>query len=180
MKLKLFIALALLNIVYCASAQDIIFWSDSSANGNWEWGLGCNANNGGNWYWSTSGTGNRQRPDCFSTYNNIIKFDNGANTNMNLNSNQDFSVYRMFFLTGTPDRTINTDVGRRIFFQNWNGYNCKIENQVTFTTHTFNVDISLILAQIVWRLTLLVVIWFLIILLQTIAIIQLIFGEVNK
>ncbi len=129
----------LLIITSRVNAQDIIYWSGSSANGEWDWGNGCAADAGGNWWWTTSGPGARQRPDCNATFN-IIKFDNNVNTIMNLNSNSDYSVNQMQFLTGTSDRTINTDAGRRIFFQNNNG-NCKIENNVAVTTHTFNVDI---------------------------------------
>jgi hypothetical protein len=139
MRLKLLLAFMLLIITSRVNAQDIIYWSGSSANGEWDWGNGCAADAGGNWWWTTSGPGARQRPDCNATFN-IIKFDNNVNTIMNLNSNSDYSVNQMQFLTGTSDRTINTDAGRRIFFQNNNG-NCKIENNVAVTTHTFNVDI---------------------------------------
>lgn len=135
----LIISFAMFSITFTMNAQDEIFWSSSSANGEWDWGSGCNTNNGGNWYWNSSGTGNRQRPDCNGTFN-IIKFNNIFHTTMNLNSANDFTVNQLLFLPGTSDRTINTNAGRRILFQNNNG-NCKIENDVATTTHTFNVDI---------------------------------------
>lgn len=140
MRIKLLIiSFAMCSLTFTMNAQDEIFWSSSSANGEWDWGAGCNANNGGNWWWTTSGSGARQRPDCFSSFNKIF-FDNNVNTIMNLNSDSDYSVNQIQFLSGTSDRTINTNAGRRIFFQNNNG-NCKIENYVAVTTHTFNVDI---------------------------------------
>nr|WP_315145332.1 T9SS sorting signal type C domain-containing protein [uncultured Flavobacterium sp.] len=139
MRLKLLFAFMLLIITSRVNAQDIIYWSGSSANGEWDWGSGCTNAAGGNWWWTTSGTGARQRPDCYASFN-IIKFDNGANTTMNLNSIYDYSVNRLLFLSGTPDRTINTNGGRSLFFQNNNG-NCKIENYVAYTTHTFNVNV---------------------------------------
>lgn len=138
MKLKLLFAFAL--FTFSANGQDIIYWSVSSSNAEWDWGSGCDANNGGNWYWSTSGIGTRQRPDCNDTFN-IIKFDNGVNTTMNLNSCSDFNVNQLLFQPGTTDRTINTAVGRKLSFAGNNG-NCKIENDATLTTHTFNVAIS--------------------------------------
>lgn len=134
-----FLFFCLLLLACGASAQDLIFWSGTSANGNWEWGNGCNANDGGNWYWSTSVSGNRKRPDCYASYN-IIKFDNSTNSTMNLNSSDNFSANQILFITGTSDRTISTDASRSIYFQNNNG-NCKIENSVSGTTHTFNVPI---------------------------------------
>ena len=140
MRIKLLIiSFTMFSLTFTMNAQDEIFWSSSSGNGEWDWGFGCFANNGGNWYWNTSGVGNRQRPDCNGTFN-IIKFDNTFYTTMNLNSANDFSVNQLLFLPGTSDRTINTNAGRRIFFQNNNG-NCKIENDVAATTQTFNVDI---------------------------------------
>lgn len=126
-------------IVYGSNAQETIYWSNSSVNGNWDWGNGCSINEGGNWYWSASGSGNRKRPDCYASFN-IIKFDNNTNSTMNLNSLDDFNANQILFINGTPDRTINTDASRSIYFQNNNG-NCKIENSVTGTTHTFNVPI---------------------------------------
>lgn len=139
MKLKLFFAFFLSTISFSSIAQDIIYWSNSSSNGEWDWGSGCNANNGGNWYWSTSGTGNRQRPDCNSSFN-AIHFDNGVNTTMNLNSGSDFNINQLLFQPGTTDRTISTNVGRKLSFAN-NVGNCKIENNASLTTHTFNVPI---------------------------------------
>lgn len=139
MKLKLLFVFTLLTITFTANAQDIIYWSGSSANGEWDWGNGCTTNAGGNWYWSTSGIGDRSRPDCYANFNKIY-FDNGVNTTMNLNSLSDFSANQIVFITGTPDRTINTDASRSIYFQNNNG-NCKIENYVIGTTHTFNTPI---------------------------------------
>ncbi len=137
--IKLLIVFTLLVTILNANAQDVIFWSGSSANGEWDWGSGCSTAAGGNWWWTSSGTGARQRPDCYASFN-IIKFDNGANTTMNLNSIYDYSVNRLLFLSGTPDRTINTNGGKSLFFQNNNG-NCKIENYVAYTTHTFNVNV---------------------------------------
>jgi hypothetical protein len=134
-----FVFFCLLLLACGASAQDLIFWSGTSANGNWEWGNGCSINEGGNWYWSTSGSGNRKRPDCYASYN-IIKFDNSTNLTMNLNSSDNFSANQILFITGTSDRIINSDASRSIHFQNNNG-NCKIENSVSGTTHTFNVPI---------------------------------------
>lgn len=139
MKFKPYFVFALLTVVFNTNAQDIIYWNGSSVNGEWDWGGGCTSAAGGNWWWTTSGTGARQRPDCYSSAN-IIKFDNAANTIMNLNSGSDFSVNQIQFLPGTKDRTISSNVGRRIVFKNNNG-NCKIENNVAFTTHTFNVPI---------------------------------------
>lgn len=140
MRLKIFLTFVLSTIVFNLNAQDEIFWSGSSANGEWDWGAGCAASAGGNWYWNSSGTGTRQRPDCYASFN-IIKFDNGVNTTMNLNSLSDFSANQIVFLAGTPDRRINTDASRSIYFQNNNGSNCKIENYVAYTTHTFDVDL---------------------------------------
>ena len=122
-----------------ANAQDIIYWNSSSANGEWDWGSGCTSAAGGNWWWTNSGVGARQRPDCSASFN-IIKFDNGIYPTMNLNSINDYSVNQILFINGTPDRIINTNASRGIYFQNNNG-NCKIENYVSFTTHTFNVNI---------------------------------------
>lgn len=133
------VSLFILFICCSANAQEIIYWSNSSVNGNWEWGNGCNVNEGGNWYWSTSGNGNRKRPDCYASFN-IIKFDNSTSSTMNLNSLDNFSVNQILFVTGTPDRIINSDASRSIYFQNNNG-NCKIENYASGTTHTFNVPI---------------------------------------
>ena len=139
MTLKFFFAFVLFTAAFNANAQDVIYWSGSSSNSEWDWGSGCNANDGGNWYWSTSGTGTRQRPDCNGSFN-IIHFDNGVNTTMNLNSGSDFSVSQLLFQTGTSDRIINTNAGRKLTFANNNG-NCKIENNAASTTHTFNVGI---------------------------------------
>lgn len=139
MKLKLYLVFALLVMAFNTNAQDIIYWSGSSVNGAWDWGNGCSSAAGGNWWWTTSGTGARQRPDCYSS-SNIIKFDNAANPAMNLNSESDYSVNQIQFITGTKDRTISSDAGRRIVFKNNNG-SCKIENNVAITTHTFNVPI---------------------------------------
>lgn len=139
MRLKLLLAFVLSSTVFNVNAQDEIFWSDSSANGEWDWGAGCTASAGGNWYWTTSGIGERQRPDCYANFNKIF-FDNTANTTMNLNSLSDFSANQIVFLAGTPDRTINTNASRSIYFQNNNG-NCKIENYAVGTTHIFNVPI---------------------------------------
>ncbi len=122
-----------------ANAQDIIYWNSSSANGEWDWGSGCTSAAGGNWWWTNSGVGARQRPDCSASFN-IIKFDNVIYPTMNLNSINDYSVNQILFMNGTPDRIINTNASRGIYFQNNNG-NCKIENYVTYTTHTFNVNI---------------------------------------
>ena len=108
-----FVFFCLLLLACGASAQDLIIWSGSSANGNWEWGSGCSINEGGNWYWSTSGIGNRKRPDCYASYN-IIKFDNSTNSIMNLNSSYNFSANQLLFITGTSDRTISTDASRSI------------------------------------------------------------------
>ncbi|MFI0491855.1 beta strand repeat-containing protein, partial [Flavobacterium sp.] len=138
-RIRYILVFATMIFSFGANAQDLIYWSGSSANGNWDWGNGCSANAGGNWYWSSSGIGNRSRPDCFGVYN-VINFDNNANSTMNLNSLSDFSANQMLFINGTPDRTINTDSSRSIYFQNNNG-NCKIENYVVGTTHTFNVPI---------------------------------------
>jgi hypothetical protein len=139
MKLNFYIVFALIMISLTGSAQDVIYWSGSSANGNWDWGNGCTTSAGGNWYWNTSGSGDRSRPDCYASFNKIY-FGNGANTIMNLNSLSDFSSNQIIFITGTPDRIINTDASRTIYFQNNNG-NCKIENYATGTTHTFNTPI---------------------------------------
>ena len=139
MRLKFLLTFIYFIVVFNVNAQDEVFWSGSSTNGEWDWGTGCAANAGGNWYWNSSGTGTRQRPDCNGSFN-IVKFDNSVNTIMNLNSLSDFSVNQIVFLAGTPDRTINTDASRSIYFQN-NGSNCKIENYVASTTHTFNVDL---------------------------------------
>jgi hypothetical protein len=133
------VSLFILFICCSANAQEIIYWSNFSSYGNWDWGNGCNINEGGNWYWSTSGIGNRKRPDCYASYN-IIKFDNSTNSTMNLNSLDNFSANQILFVTGTPDRIINSDASRSIYFQNNNG-NCKIENSASGTTHTFNVPI---------------------------------------
>jgi hypothetical protein len=108
-----FVFFCLLLLACGASAQDLIFWSGTSANGNWEWGNGCNANDGANWYWSTSGSGNRKRPDCYASYN-IIKFDNSIHSTMNLNSSDNFSANQILFITGISDRTISTDASRSI------------------------------------------------------------------
>lgn len=139
MRLKLLIAFALFAVTFGVNAQDEIFWSSSSANGEWDWGSGCTESAGGNWWWNTSGSGARQRPDCYASFN-LIKFNNAVNTTMNLNSGSDFSANQILFLNGTTDRTINTNASRSIYFQNNNG-NCKIENYVVITTHTFNVPI---------------------------------------
>lgn len=139
MKLKLYIIIALLAIPFSINAQDIIYWSASSVNENWDWESGCTTNSGGNWYWSTSGTGERSRPDCYASFNKIY-FDNSTNLIMNLNSTSDFSANQIVFQPGTSDRIINTDSSRSIYFQSNNG-NCKIENYVAGTTHTFNVPI---------------------------------------
>lgn len=139
MKLELYILFALLTIAFSANAQDVIYWSGYSANGNWDWGNGCTTSAGGNWHWNTSEIGDRSRPDCDASFNKIY-FDNGANTLMNLNSLTDFSANQIVFKTETPDRAINTDASRSIYFQNNNG-NCKIENYAEGTTHTFNVPI---------------------------------------
>ncbi|WP_194311165.1 T9SS sorting signal type C domain-containing protein [Flavobacterium soyangense] len=122
-----------------ANAQDIIYWNSSSTNGEWDWGSGCTSAAGGNWLWTISGMGARQRPDCSASFN-IIKFDNGIFPTMNLNSINDYGVNQILFINGTPDRIINTNASRGIYFQNNNG-NCKIENSVAFTTHIFNVNI---------------------------------------
>ncbi len=143
MKLKQHIVFALLTVTFLADAQDVIYWSGSSANGNWDWGIGCTASAGGNWDWKTSGTGGRQRPDCYASFNRI-SFDNAANTTMNLNSLSDFSANQILFIAGTSDRTINTDSSRSIYFQDNNNIgtnHCKIENYVSGTTDTFNVPI---------------------------------------
>jgi hypothetical protein len=137
-KIKFYLFFMLL-IACGVNAQETIYWSNSSVNGNWDWGNGCSINEGGNWFWSTSGIGNRKRPDCSTSFN-IIKFGNITNSTMNLNSSDNFNVNQLLFVTGTSDRTINTDASRSIYFQNNNG-NCKIENSVSGTTHTFNVPI---------------------------------------
>lgn len=62
---------------------------------------------------------------------------------MNLNSESDFTVNRMLFEGSTGDRVINTNASRSLWFKQSytdNG-NAKIENQVSGTTHTFNVDV---------------------------------------
>ena len=61
---------------------------------------------------------------------------------MNLNSLSDFAVNQILFETGTGNRIINTDALRSLWFKQNNG-NAKIENHVTFTTQTFNVDINI-------------------------------------
>ena len=138
---KILLFLFFIGFYQSVFSQETVYWSGSSANGNWDWGSGCNANSGGNWYWASGGTGNRQRPDCFSSYNRI-NFDNSAYTTMNLNSTFDFSVNQLLFITGTPSRTINTDASRSLYFSN-NNANCKIENYVFSTTQTFNVPINI-------------------------------------
>lgn len=139
MRLKLHIVFALLTLTFSSNAQNIIYWSGSSVNGNWDWGGGCTTSAGGNWFWSASEIGNRSRPDCYALFNKIY-FNNDVNTIMNLNSLSDFNANQIVFINGTSDRIVNTDVTRSIYFQN-NNDNCKIENYVPITTHTFNVDI---------------------------------------
>lgn len=123
-------------------AQDVIYWRSTAANGNWDHGGDCSsASTLGNWHYTTSGGGERQRPDCSSTAN-ILHFDNSSYLTMNLNSLFDYSVNRIEFDAGTGDRTISTDASRSLYFKQ-NGGNAKIENNVTLTTHTFNVNINI-------------------------------------
>lgn len=138
MRLKLLFAFFLCLVVFFANAQDVVYYRNDPVSANWDWGGDCNSSSsGGNWSYSIGG-GLRMRSDCFG-FNRII-FNNAANTVMNLNSGNDFSANQIQFISGTPDRIINTDASRSLFFQNNNG-NCKIENYVTLTTHTFNVPI---------------------------------------
>lgn len=139
MRVKLFIATILFALPSLINAQEEIYWSGSSVNGEWDWGAGCTTNAGGNWYWNSSGSGNRSRPDCYASFNKIF-FDNNANLTMNLNSLSDFSVNQIQFKTGTSDRVINSSSSRSLYFQNNNG-NCKIENYAAGTTQTINVPI---------------------------------------
>ncbi|NVO21239.1 MAG: hypothetical protein HXX13_16170, partial [Bacteroidetes bacterium] len=142
-KLKLslvFIAIILIN--FNAFTQDIVYWRSSAPNGNWDWGTDCSsAATDGNWHYTTSGQGERERPDCFSTAN-ILHFDNTNQPIMNLNSVADFTVNRMEFDAGTSDRTFNTNASRSITFSQ-NGGNAKIENNTALTTQTFNVNVNI-------------------------------------
>ncbi|WP_396184819.1 T9SS sorting signal type C domain-containing protein [Flavobacterium sp.] len=142
MKLKLlFITIALILSSFCANAQNSVYWRDTNSTGSWQYGTGCASwDNDGNWYYPpASGSGNRQRPDCAGTFN-VIYFANNNNPNMDLNSGPDYSANQIQFTNATPDRFIGSSSGKGIYFQN-NGSNCKIENNVAVTTHTFNVDI---------------------------------------
>ncbi len=142
MRIKLlFITIALILFSFCANAQNSVYWRDTNSTGLWQFGSGCGSgDNDGNWYYPpASGSGNRQRPDCAGTFN-IIYFANYNNPNMDLNAGPDYSANQIQFTIATVDRVIGSSSGRRIFFQNNIG-NCKIENYVAVTTHTFNVDI---------------------------------------
>ena len=143
MRLKiLFITIALILSSFCANAQNSVYWRDTNSTGSWQYGTGCASwDNDGNWYYPpASGSGNRQRPDCAGTFN-IIYFANNNNPNMDLNSGPDYSANQIQFTNATVDRVIGSSSGKGIYFKNDGGSNCKIENYVTYTTHTFNVDI---------------------------------------
>ncbi|MFP9113409.1 autotransporter-associated beta strand repeat-containing protein [Flavobacterium sp. RHBU_3] len=122
---------------YSALAQTDVYWRSEAPNGNWEWGSSCDGGSDGQWYYANWG-GNRKRPDCISYH--YLHFSNNNQTTMNLNSNDDFSVNRIYFESSASwSRTINTDNGKKIFFKN---AGAKIENYST-VNHTFNVQLSL-------------------------------------
>jgi|GEM_PF-2527044 len=122
-------------------SQDHVYWRDLQTNGDWDWGSSCdNTGNDGHWNWTVAG-GFRKRPDCYLTAN-IIHFDNNNQVVMNLNSIDNYFVNQIQFDAGTGDRTINTDNLICLNFKQNNG-DAKIENNVVFTTHTFNVNINI-------------------------------------
>ena len=123
-------------------SQDVVYWSGSSPNGNWEWGSLCTAAGvDGNWHYTTNGFGERKRPDCFATPNTVY-FDNTNYPVMNLNSPDDYTLNQILFVSVTNGRTFNTDASRSIWFKQNGVNNAKIENYVALTTHTFNVEIN--------------------------------------
>jgi hypothetical protein len=136
-KLLLFL---LLTIMYNVHAQVNVYWRNEAPNGNWEWGSTCEAGSDGNWYFDSWG-GNRKRPDCFAKH--YIHFTNNNQPVMNLNSNDDFSMNKIFFDPGIVSRTINTSNGKKLFFEgNPSNTIAKIENYST-VNHTINVQVSM-------------------------------------
>lgn len=104
--------------------SDTVYWRGEAANGNWDWGSSCDNGTDGNWYYTGWG-GNRKRPDCYG--GKFVHFDNNAQTTMDLNSNDDYSIIQLLFDTSaTTPRTISSSASRRIFLKP--GATSKIEN----------------------------------------------------
>ena len=140
---KIFVFTFLIFLSSKIRSQDVVYWSSSASNGNWDWGSLCTAAGvDGNWHYTTNGNGERKRPDCFATPN-TVNFDNTYYPVMNLNSPNDYTLNQILFVSGTNDRTINTDALRSIWFKENGLINAKIENLASSTTHTFNVSVNI-------------------------------------
>jgi len=138
MKKLLLLLTVYLGAVSTINAQVAVYWRGEATNGNWDWGSTCDSGSDGNWYYTDWG-GNRKRPDCYGP--KFIHFDNNNQTNMELNSNDDFSIIQLIFdASASNPRTINSAVSRRIFFKQ--GATSKIENY-SAATHTLNIGLSL-------------------------------------
>lgn len=138
MKKLLFLLTLFFGVISCINAQVAVYWRGEATNGNWEWGSSCDNGSDGNWYYTEWG-GNRKRPDCYGA--KFVHFDNNNQTNMELNSNDDFSIIQLIFdSSANSPRTISSSVSKKIFLKQ--GATAKIENY-SIANHTLNVVISL-------------------------------------
>ncbi|KAF0199534.1 MAG: hypothetical protein FD170_3914, partial [Bacteroidetes bacterium] len=125
--------------------QDNIFWRGESTTGDWEYGIACGTPDASDHWWNTSTPGTQFRPDCGAIANRI-HFDNSVQPNMNLNGPSNFTVNQIIFLPSvvppSVDRTIGSGASRSLYFYN-NTEDARIENNASWTTHTFNVNVNI-------------------------------------
>lgn len=129
-----------------AQGQDNVYWRSGSGTGDWEFGTDCDTENPNDHWWNASSIPERSlfRPDCGSIPEaNTIIFDNNSKTLMQLNSPSNYTVNKIIFKsTATDSRTINSDALRSLYFYK-NNDDARIENNASWTIHTFNVNVNI-------------------------------------